>query len=505
MDAVSVIRRAEPTPTPWRFRLNDTQWRILVQALMQDPLPFVGMWCDGQDVHAVFLETGSPLAATLALEGGRFLALSPARDVASLYERIICDLYGAEVLWAVDDRPLLDHNVWQASMPMGRCFQFGEEQKGLLRFHVSDDFSQSFSYRRNDVLEGWGPATGSMDSPFHVSAVLRKGHILRAESQIGYAHRGLALRWRHSSIKEACRLSARVCAGVSMAHQVAFCMAVEKACGVEVTWEVSLLRVTLLELERVVHHLYKLASLARLIGAGLVANRCMSLREDILEAQVSVTGSRFLMDVCFPGTVILRKTDYIGELCHKLYRYIDEKIISLATIWRDYPGLGTRLAVLGAIPCEAVVALGVEGPVARASGKEYDHRRIMPSYAELWRYTGIQRQGTGEDRAFLLFDEITESVRMLGKLANPLSTVSVIEERVCHVEKGEEGIAMVEGPWGPVFYWVWLSQGYISHVFQRGPEYALQCLFERVLHGHTMEDLPLLACSLGVNTAALDS
>ena len=498
MGAVSLIRNAEPTPTPWRFRFDESGWCHLIHVLEKDPLLLMGLCCDGQDIHAVFLNEGQPLVATLALENGRYPALSPVREVASFYERIICDLYGAEVMGAVDDRPLLDHDMWQVSMPMGRRLQFGEKHKGLLYFDPSDQFFQGA-----EVLEGWGPATGSMNPPFHISVALRCGYILRAESQMGYTHRGLALRWCQSSIKEACRLSARVSAGVSVAHQVAFCMAVENACGVCVVPDISLIRVALLELERIIHHLYKLATLAHLIGAGLIAHRCMSLREDILEEQISVTGSRLLMDVCFPGTVTLSDACRIGELCYKLYVNIYEKMVSLEDMWRDYPGLAARLMALGSISREEVVQLGVGGPVARASGKEDDYRRMMPAYAGIWRYSSVQRQGTGIDRAFLLFNEVKESLRILGGLAEPLNAFSVTKDIGYWGEKGE-GIAVVEGPWGPVLYWVQLSQGYVSRVFHQGPENAIQLLFERALQSHTMDKIPLMACSLGVNAAAFD-
>lgn len=498
MNAVSLIRNAEPTQTPWRFRFDETRWCTLIHVLEKDPLLLMGLWCDGQDIHAVFLDEGQPIVATLALENGRYPALSPVREVASFDERIICDLYGVEVMGALDDRPLLDHNMWQVSMPMGRRLQFNENHKGLPHFYPSDQFFQGA-----ELLEGWGPATGNMDPPFHVSVALRCGYILRAESQMGYTHRGLALRWCHSSIKEACRLSARVSAGVSVAHQVAFCMAVENAYGICVAPDISLIRVALLELERIIHHLYKLAILAHLMGADLIAHRCMSLREDILEAQIPITGSRLLVDVCLPGTVTLPNVCRIGELCYKLYINIYEKIISLENTWRVYPGLVTRLMSLGSISREEVVQFGVEGPVARASGKEEDQRKMMPSYAGLWRYSSVQRQGTGNDRSLVLFNEVTESLRMLGMLADPLNTSSVIKDMGYWGEKGE-GIAVVEGPWGPVLYWVQLSQGYVSHVFQRGSEKAIQLLFERSLQNHTMDKIPLLACSLGVNAAAFD-
>lgn len=498
MQAASLIRAAEQTQTPWRYRLDELAWRDLVQALAHDRLPFAGLWCDGQDVHALFLPDGQPLAATVALEDGRYPALSPVRPVSSLYERAAYDLYGAEAMWAVDVRPLLDHDVWQASTPLAQAPGLAGGHKGLVRFQPSEQFLHG----AGDV-DGWGPATGGMVPPLHVRLALQGGRILRAESQTGYAHRGLALRWRNTRLDEACRLSGRVSAGVSVAHQVAFCMAVENACGVSVAAETGLLRVALLEMERVSHHLYTLAKLARLAGADVLASRSMGLREALLAAIAPVTGSRLLMDVCQPGGVRLAETMRMGELCGQVCDLAQGRIPALASAWRDYPGLGARLASLGAITRDDVGQLGLEGLVARASGGDCDHRRAMPSYAGLWRYTSAKRQGTAEDRAFLLLDEVVESLRMLGIAADQLG-LAAADYVDCQADSAE-GAAMVEGPWGPVLYWVRLSQGRVAHVFQHGPEQAALLLFENALSGHSVEDLPLLACSLGVNAAALDA
>lgn len=78
MDVVSLICAGEQTSTQWRFRLDELAWRDMVDMLRQDDLPFVGLWCDGADVHALFLPDGQPLAATLGLEGALSRSFSRA-------------------------------------------------------------------------------------------------------------------------------------------------------------------------------------------------------------------------------------------------------------------------------------------------------------------------------------------------------------------------------------------------------------------------------------------
>ena len=139
MESVAQIQAGQETASPWRYRLDEMAWRDLVENLKHDSLPFVGLWCDGTDVHALFMPHGmQPLAATLALDNARYPALSPARPVSSLYERKIFDLYGAEAMWGTDVRPLIDHDVWSSTMPLAAVPGAAGGNKGMVAFQPSD-------------------------------------------------------------------------------------------------------------------------------------------------------------------------------------------------------------------------------------------------------------------------------------------------------------------------------------------------------------------------------
>lgn len=497
MGAPDLIRAGEPTATPWRFRLDELAWRDLVEALRTDPLPFCGLWCDGADVHALFIVRGEPLAVTLALEDGRYPALSPAREVSSLYERAAYDLYGAEAMWARDVRPLLDHEVWPCSSPLAQPPGISEARSGLVSFQPSERFAGAAG-----LVDGWGPATGGVSPPLYVAFTQSGGLVGQAESQSGYAHRGLALRWRGCRVEEGCRLSGRVVAGQSVAHQSAFCMAVENACGQGVGEQAGLGRVALLEIERVLHHLYTLADLAERAQAPLVAAHCMMLREAMLEQIAPVTGSRLLMDCCRPGGVRLAEAEPLGGVCDSLAKLGQAGQEALLELWESFPGLSARLTGLGVTRAEDLARVGLEGPVARAAGQDCDTRRVLGLYDGLWRYTAGRQSGSAADRALLLLDEVAESLTLLGRIAPRLGDAAPGREALTLPDA--EGMAMVEGPWGRVAYWVRLHQGRLAQVFCHNPAAAALLVFEETVKGQPVEDIPLVASSLGVSAAALD-
>ncbi|GAN68056.1 NADH-ubiquinone oxidoreductase 49kDa subunit [Acetobacter orleanensis NRIC 0473] len=498
MDAVSLIRSGQETETPWRFRLDELGWRDMVTALGQDTLPFAGLWCDGADVHALFMPSPTqPLAATLALENGRYPALSPARAVSSLYERMAYDLYGVEAMWAVDVRPLVDHEVWSATAPLDASPGLAGGRKGQISFQPSETLLAA-----GGVTGGVGPATGGTETSLHVAMAVSGETIVAAETVSGYAHRGLAARWRNSRLEDACRLSGRVVAGCSVAHQAAFSQAVEAACGSKVGPETALIRVVLMELERILLHLHTLAGLARGAGALLVASRCAWFREKLLALSAPVIGSRLLMDHCVPGGTRLREATGLGDLCTSLAKLGDEIYPGLATLWQTYPALSVRLSGVGPVDAALLDRVGLDGPVARAAGRDCDGRRTQRVYQSLWRLTAGRQGGTAEDRALILLDEIGESLRMLGEAGPRLGLTA--GGRVDLSPDAGEGLGMAEGPWGTVLYWVRLHAGRVAQVFVHDPAPAALMVFEAALPGQDLADLGLLRQSLGVNAAALD-
>lgn len=498
MDAVNLIYAGQETDTPWRFRLDELGWRDMVTALGHDTLPFAGLWCDGTDVHALFmLSATQPLAATLALEDGRYPALSPARPVSSLYERMAYDLYDAEAMWAVDVRPLVDHDVWSATAPLAASPGPAGGHKGQISFQPSEALLAA-----GGANGGAGPATGQMETPLHVAIAFSGETITRAETVSGYAHRGLAQRWRNSRVDDACRLSGRVAAGCSVAHQAAFCQAVEAACGSAVGPEAGLIRIVLGELERILLHLHTLSGLARGAGALVVASRYAWFREKLLAESALVIGSRLLMDHCVPGGASLRDATGLGDLCSRLAKLGEEIYPALANLWRTYPALSLRLSSLGKVEEALLDRVGLDGPVARASGQDCDGRRTQRIYQSLWRLTAGRHGGTAEDRALVLLDEIGESLRMLGEAGPRLGLTA--GGRVDLTLQDGEGLGITEGPWGSVIYWVQLHAGRVAQVFVHDPAPAALMVFEASLPGQDVADVALVRQSLGVNAAALD-
>ena len=122
-------------------------------------------------------------------------------------------------------------------------------------------------------------------------------------------------------------------------------------------------------------------------------------------------------------------------------------------------------------------------------------------YDGLWRFTAGRHDGSVEDRAAVLLDEIGESLRMLTELAPRLGLTA--GGRIDLTYPDGEGVGMAEGPCGTILYWVRLQNGRVEQVFMRDPSASALLAYEAALPGQAAVDIGLIRAPPGVNAAAL--
>ncbi|ACI52789.1 Ni Fe-hydrogenase III large subunit-like protein [Gluconacetobacter diazotrophicus PA1 5] len=497
--AAALIRRGEAEAGAWRFRLEEEGWRDLVATLARDPLPFVGLWADGQDVHALFLEGGERvLVASVAPYGGRYLGLSGVRPAASLPERCVHDLWGFEAMEARDTRPWLDHGVWTATWPLG-------PRPGPVSW--PPDPPEFRPQPGGGTILGIGPADGGHHTPGHLRLALGgRDTVGGAEWRLGYAHRGVMARLCGLDAPAAVRLAGRAAAGASVAHQSALCRAIEAASDSMVGTGTERCRVLLAEIERVATHLHDVARTARAAGATALAAECEYLRESVMDLCGRMFGHRLLMDLVRPegpdghagagdaedGAAIAAVARQVADLVRGRMRVVGR--------CRDWPGLEARVVGRGVLGEHTARMLGVGGVAGRASAREEDLRRLVPGYRLGWLDTGVRRAGDVAARIDLRLAEIGGSVRILESAGadGPLPGTGTPPRR------DGEGVGCAEGPRGAVWYWVRMEGGAVRAAHVRDPALAHVAALEHVLAGADADDVAMIVRSFGLSAAAAD-
>lgn len=491
----SACVRAAPAVAarPWpRHLLPAEDWRRMVDALPSEPdLALVGLWADAAQVHALFLEAGArPLAASVAVERGRYLALSAHRPGAALFERAVADLWGHEGVEARDLRPWLDHGHWPYHRPLSpRPVPAG----------TPPEPPEMLPPGEGEAQLPIGPIRPRFAEPAHLRATLREGRVARLEARLGYAHRGLLAALRGKPPRAAAPLVARLAADATVAHALAFAQAAEAALEVTPPPRAVALRRAMLECERIAGHLDALATLCAAAGDPVAPPRLAWQIEAMRRAAATAFGHRLMRDRVVPGGVAGDLANGITPDGPAVLRAalagLAAELPALARLL-GRPGLTDRLSGLGATPPAVVAVLAPDGVAGRAAGRGFDARALSGGPP-----SPVLGAGDAAARLRLRVAEIERALRELPPLLDdlPEGALSASLPMV-----GGEGFGVVEGARGDVWHWLRLEAGQIAAAFPCDPAWLHWPLFEAAAAGCDREDLTLIEASFGCGVAGMD-
>src|SRR5262249_29486160 len=158
---------------------------------------------------------------------------------------------------------------------------------------------------------------------------------------------------------------------------LAFCLAVERLLGIEdqIPERVVNIRVLIAELQRLASHLVWLGTHGMEVGAVSVMLYCFREREQLLNINEMLAGFRMFPSYLrigglredLPRGFHQAVTEFLDKFPGKLDDY--EKLLTKNQVWIK------RTKDVGILSKDDAVAWGLVGPIARASGVNYDVRK----------------------------------------------------------------------------------------------------------------------------------
>jgi len=221
-----------------------------------------------------------------------------------------------------------------------------------------------------------GPVHAGLIEPGHFRFSVVGETILKMTARLWFLHKGTEKLFEGRDIHDGLELAERVSGDTAVGHGLAYCLAVEEACGAEVPERASELRMALLELERIYNHVADVGALCNDVGFGIVHARALTLRERLLRLNAAVTGHRLLRGgVRLAGARVaaLPSPDELAAIGERFHELVD-LALGQSTVMDRFTGTAV-------LPLEDVEALGVLGVVARASGSTFDARIAHPLVA----------------------------------------------------------------------------------------------------------------------------
>jgi NADH-quinone oxidoreductase subunit D len=202
--------------------------------------------------------------------------------------------------------------------------------------------------------------------------------VVRLYPEIGYLHTGIEKTCEAKFYQQVVPLTDRVDYLGPMANNLCYCLAVEKLLQLEIPERAQWIRVLLTELTRLNSHLIWLGTHAMDIGALTVFLYTFREREEILRIFEMVSGQRMMTSYFRVGGLSMEPPLGLFERIQAFIKTFPEKIDEYSNLLTGNPIFFRRLKGVGHLSKEDAIALSVTGPVARASGIDYDVRRDNP-------------------------------------------------------------------------------------------------------------------------------
>lgn len=344
-----------------------------------------------------------------------------------------------------------------------------------------------------------GPYHPLQEEGEHFKLFVEGERVVDIDWEAGYNHRGIEKLSEGLSYDQITFLVERVCGICSTSHPIAFCNAVEDACGIDIPERAKYIRTIIAELERLHSHLLWVGLAGHFLGFDTIWMWAWKYREPVLDIMEAVTGNRQNYAMIKPGGA---RRDIENDDIPQILKMIDglvPKLDLLTGAVKDDPVMHARIKGVGVLTKEAARDYGAVGPTVRASGLPFDVRRDHPYAAyDLVDWNVITRNnGDVFDKAVVRLLEMYESINILKQCLEKLKTVKGdIDAKIKEVPPGH-GLGQAEAPRGEVFHYI-RSDGTNSPVRHkiRAPSFTNVPTFKATCIGQTVSDVTIILAAV---------
>ena len=268
-----------------------------------------------------------------------------------------------------------------------------------------------------------GPAHPAMHGTVRIVLELSGETIQKADVQIGYLHRGFEKMCERGTWAQVFPYADRLNYVSPMLNNVAYALAVEKLCGIEVPERCQWYRMALGELARISDHLTCTGAMAMELGAFTPFLWFVKARDMVWDILEEETGARLTHSFGRIGGMAAPPTPAFKDLCRGSLAQIlhlveeGESMLLKNRIFLD------RLQGIGTISGADAIALSWTGPCLRASGVPYDVRRTYPylKYDEVDFEVPVGTTGDNLDRFLVRLQELRQSKRIIEQVCERMA------------------------------------------------------------------------------------
>ncbi|GMT47184.1 MAG: formate hydrogenlyase [bacterium] len=463
-------------------------------------------------IYMVFSELGNDIFQipffNLMGDTPAYKSLTPDIPAVHWYEREIRDMFGLVPEGHPDMRRLVFHDSFpRDSYPLRKDWSIDKTDlrewgEGLIK-KVPYNFMEVEGEGVYEIPVG--PVHAGIIEPGHFRFSAVGETIFFLEPRLFYTHKGTEKHFEGMSFSDGVRLAERVSGTSSFSHSAAYCMAVERMAGIEITEKAAAVRTILLELERLYNHVGDIGNMCA--GTGLTVGNAYGavIKEKLLQLNARLTGSRYLRGINIiggvTGDVFLKADDILKTIEITKVEYKKFMKMLLGTISHI-----ERLENTGKLSHDIALSLGVTGVAARASGINDDIRKAHPHF--LYDNLEFEPHTSGKcdvyARMMVRAEEAECSISMINALLEGGYNGDLAVE-VADIPADDSALGYTETPRGSVFYFVMSdSEGRPFRVKLRSPSFCNWPAVPFAVHGEMVPDFPLCNKSFNLSYSGCD-
>jgi len=291
-------------------------------------------------------------------------------------------------------------------------------------------------------------------------------------------------------------------------------MAVEKIAKIEVPERAQWIRMIVLELARIANHIWTVGGIGGPLGLYTASYWGVADRDRILDIFEALTGARIYHMYIIIGGVRKNMTPKVEDMIWKTLDYIESRLPDYENLIFKNRIVHSRLRGRLILTREQAMEMGVTGVGLRATGVEYDIRKVDPYlfYDRVEFEVPTATEGDAFSRVYLKFKEIPQSIKIIRQALEKMPQSDRVNvpagkgsglRRVIPKGMAYAHVESTRGEYG--FFVVSDGKNKPYRVAVRGASYP-QGLYgiEKYLPGTRIEDVPIWLATMDVCAPEID-
>ena len=274
------------------------------------------------------------------------------------------------------------------------------------------------------VVVNMGPQHPSTHGVLRLILELEGETVTEARCGIGYLHTGIEKNMEFRTWVQGVTFCTRMDYLSPFFNETTYSLDVERLLDIEddIPEKADVMRVLLMELNRISSHLVAIATGGMEIGALTVMTIGFRERELVLDLFELITGLRMNHAFIRPGGVAQDMPPGALDEIREFIALMKKRLPEYADLCNANPIFRARLDNVGHLDLAGCMALGITGPALRSTGYPWDLRKMAPYCGyEDYEFDVITRDSMDAYGRFRIrVDEMWESLKIVEQCANRL-------------------------------------------------------------------------------------